>query len=264
MHPIERLRHVTRVARASGVEHGVLVQEAAVALAGMGADVPGMVLSCKRLVDRHSTAGPLWWLCARLLTADDLAEEAWECLRAIDDDTTPRSVVRHLPDDATVTVLGWPELLAQSLHRRGDLQVLVVDVGGDGYGFARQLQAAELDAVEVPDTGLAGAVLASDVVLLEAAAAGGGAVVATAGSRAAAAVAQHAGIPVWAVVGVGRALPVPMFDVLAARLAGDEPWEADVELVPADLIDGVLGPDGFAAQAEASTRADCPVAAELL
>ncbi len=242
----------------------MLVQEAAVALAGMGADEPGMVLSCKRLIDRHPSAGPLWWLCARLLTAEDLGDAAWECLRAIDDDPTPRAIVRALPDDATVTVLGWPELLAQSLHRRGDVRVLVLDVGGEGYGFARQLQTAEVDAIEVHDAGLAGAVLASDLVLLEASAASGTTVLATTGSRAAAAVAHHAGVRVWAVVGEGRALPAPLFDAMVGRLATDEPWEADVEVVPGDLVDAVIGPDGLLEAADAVTRVDCPVAPELL
>ena len=54
MHPIERLRYVARV---GGVDQGELVREASSALGGFGSDVGGLIVSCRRLLDRHPTAG---------------------------------------------------------------------------------------------------------------------------------------------------------------------------------------------------------------
>jgi hypothetical protein len=261
VHPIERLRYV---ARAGSVDAGELVREAAGALGGMGSDPTGLVLSCKRLVDRQPAAGPLWWLCARMLTAADPRAEGWRCVGELDDDPTARRLADDLPDEARVTVLGWPELVAEALPRRGDLEVLVVDAGGDGAAFARRLRGADVDAVEVPEGSAGGAAAASDVVVLEPTAMGAGRLLAPAGSLATAAVARYAGVPVWAVAGAGRGLPGPLWEALLARLDLDEPWDADVELVPLDLVDVVVGPGGRTTADRAAGRADCGVAPELL
>jgi hypothetical protein len=93
---------------------------------------------------------------------------------------------------------------------------------------------------------------------------GAGRLLAPAGSLAAAAVARQAGVPVWAVAGVGRALPGPLWEALVARLGLEAPWAADVDLVPLDLVDVVLGPGGRTTADRAVARADCGVAAELL
>jgi hypothetical protein len=253
MHPIERLRHV---ARAEGAGASLLVREAAGALAGFGADPPGMVTACRRLVDRHPAVGPMWWLAANVLAAGEPVAAAWRSADELDGDPTPAALAKELPDDATVVVLGWPELAADALRRRADLEVLVVDAAGEGSGLARRLRGAGVDAIDVPDAGLGSAVAESDLVLLEAGAIGHDGLVAVAGSRAAAAVAQHAGTPVWVVAGVGRALPDGLWDALVDRLAADasEPWDRIDEVVPLGLVDEVIG----------SRRATCPVAPELL
>jgi len=85
-----------------------------------------------------------------------------------------------------------------------------------------------------------------------------------AGSRAAAAVARHAGLPVWAVVGEGRLLPDRLWRSLRSRLdARGEPWDADEEVVPLSLIDVVAGSWGTGTVTDALARTDCPIAAEL-
>ncbi len=61
MHPIERLRYV---ARASGGDQRMLVRETAGALRGLGFDPAGLVVACRRIVERHPNSGPMWWLCA--------------------------------------------------------------------------------------------------------------------------------------------------------------------------------------------------------
>lgn len=261
VHPIERLRYV---ARGAAIEQRVLLREAASALGGLDGEEGSLVLSCKRLLDRQPTAGPLWWLCARLLCAGEIRPEAWRCADEIEQDPTPRHLIDLLPDDASVLVLGWPELVADALPARGDLEVLVVDAMGDGDAFVRRLTASDVDAQTVPEAGAGAAAAMSDVVLLEATASGPSGFLAVAGSRGAAAVARHAGVPVWVVIGTGRALPGRLWDALRARLDDESPWDADVELVPLDLADVVVGPTGSDTPEQVVRRADCPAAPELL
>lgn len=262
MHPIERLRYV---ARAEGASPSALVSEAAAALAGFGDDPVGMVTACRRLVDRHPSVGPLWWLAARVLTAGEMAE-AWRVVDDMAADQTARTLVAGLPQDASVVVLGWPEQVVDALPRRGDVEVLLVDGAGESSGLSSRLLSAGLDVIDVPDSGLGAAVVVADLVVLEASALGTDGVVAVSGSHAAAAVAHHAGTPVWAVAGVGRVLPAPLWDALLARLdrSGDEPWDRLDEVVPLDLVDVVAGPTGLEPAAQAALRSGCPVPPELL
>ena len=55
VHPIERLRYV---ARARGADAESLVRETAGALRGLGLDPSGLVVACRRIVERHPTSGP--------------------------------------------------------------------------------------------------------------------------------------------------------------------------------------------------------------
>lgn len=261
MHPIERLRYVARV---GGVDQGELVREAASALSGLSDDPGGLIMSCRRLLDRHPTAGALWYLCARMLTAGDPRAEAWFSTEQLEHDATPGHLARLLPDEATLTVVGYPELTALALPKRGDIEVLAVDASGDGAALARRLRGADVEAIDVPDAGVAAAVATSDVVVLEASCLGTNGFVSPTGSRAAAAVARHAGVPVWLVAGVGRALPARFWDAAVAKLGGDEPWDEAEELVPLDLVDRAVGPDGGRPGGELAARADCAPVPELL
>ena len=157
--------------------------------------------------------------------------------------------------------------MAAGLRPRGDIEVLVIDSAGDGSALVRRLESAGVDAVDVAESGLGAAATVADLVLIEATAAGPPGVVASAGSHAAAAVARHAEIPVWLAAGVGRVLPHRLWDALTTRLdeGDDEPWDRPDELVPSDLIDAVIGPDGLVTPAaEALAHSTCPVAPELL
>lgn len=263
MHPIERLRYV---ARASGADQALLVRETAAALAAFHDDPAGLVAACRRVIERHPTSGPLWWLCARVLTAPDGHAEAWAAVDELEADRTAVELAHALPDGATVCVVGWPEVTAEALLRRGDLSVLALDAAGEAAGLVRRLQRADVDAEDVPATGLAGAVAESAVVVVEAVALGPDAFVAVSGSLAAAAVARHLGVPVWAVAGVGRRLPGSMWQALAGRVEADrtEPWLRDEELVPLSLVDEVWGPSGATPPSEAMAGTDCPVAPELI
>jgi hypothetical protein len=263
MHPIERLRYV---ARASGADQSLLVRETAAALGAFADDPAGLVAACRRIIDRHPTSGPLWWLCARVLTSPDGARaEGWHVVDDIESDQTPSELAAALPEDSTACVIGWPEIAGEALPRRGDVEVLAVDSLGEGSGLVRRLGLSGIDAVDVPTSGLGAAVASSDVLLLEAVAMGPTGAVAVSGSLAAATVARYAEVPVWLVAGAGRLLPGRMWDALAGRHATRlaDPWDLDEEVVPLALVDQVCGPAGLELPAAAIGRTDCPVAPEL-
>ena len=262
MHPIERLRYV---ARASGAEAGLLVREAAGALAGFSSDPAALVTACRRMVDRHPASGPVWWLCARVLTAGNPGPEAWRAVDEIEADPTIGELTHALPEGATVCVLGWPERIGTVLARRGDVEVLVVDTLDEGSGFVRALQRADVDAVDVSLAGLGAAVVAADLLLLEAFAVSPSHLLGVAGSRAAASVARSAGVPVWVIAGTGRLLPTRMWDALTSRIERQgEPWELDEDIVPLELVDRLVGPAGPEPVTDGLRRTDCPIAPELL
>lgn len=252
------------VARASGEDPGMLAREAAAALAGCADDPRALVMACRRLVDRQPTSGPLWWLAARVVASPDPETEAWRSAEALRADGTPALVAASLPDDATLTVLGWPEQVTDALRRRGDARVLVVDSLGDGSPLVAALDRAGSEAVLVPESAIGPAVAGSSLVLLDASAVGPGGFLAVTGSHAAAAVAYTEQIPVWVVAGVGRVLPERLWGAMVAAVAEvSDPWDADWEVVPLGLATAVIGPDGPRPPAEALARADCPDAPEL-
>ena len=246
----------------------MLVRETAGALRGLGFDPAGLVVACRRIVERHPNSGPMWWLCASVLAAPDPYRCAYELADDLESDPTPDVLVDALPDNATICVVGWPDLIGDALLRRGDSTVLAIDSDDDGIGstsFVRRLQRADVDAEIVPATGLAAAVLASDVVVVEALAASESNLLATSGSRALASVAYCAEVPVWAVVGRGRCLPEPLFEAMGQRPTDlREPWEAPAEVVPLALTHWVARPGGVLATTDAVLTPECPMSYELL
>jgi len=260
MHPVERLRHV---ARATGYPQDVIVGETARALASYTSDPQGLVTACRRMVQRQPGSAPLVWLCARVLCAGDPRAEIRVAMDEFTADRTAIELAHALPEEATVVVLGWPETIGTALVRRGDVEVLVVDVHREGGGLVMQLVDADVDAVDVPLSGLGAAVVEADLVLLEAAAVAPPGLLAVSGSLAAAAVARHHEVPVWAVAGVGRLLPERMWAPVCERALPGDAWDADDEIVPLTLIDRIVGPTGPLPVADALRRTDCPVATEL-
>lgn len=206
------------------------------------------------------------WMASLVLTATDPLAAAKHAASLLDNDPTADDLAHAIEDDATICVLGWPDVVSAALARRGDLEVLAVDVFGEGTGLARRLRNADAVASVVPVEGMAAAVSHSDLVVLEAPAIGPSHCIAVAGSWPAAAVAQSAGVEVWLAGGVGRVLPRLQWDALAARASagGYEPWTGNEEFVPLSLVDVIVGPGGPAPVHEALSRADCPLAAELL
>ena len=202
--------------------------------------------------------------------ARDLAAE-------IEYDITPDHLYDALPDEATVCVVGWPDLVGDAVMRRGDVRVLAVDANDEGSSFVRRLQRADVDADVVPVAGMSAAVLAADVVLVEVLACGPSEVLAATGSRALASVAYCSEVPTWLVAGRGRRLPEALFAALLDRVADARaPWDAVAEPMPLALFTAVVGPSGVvsfddpagsdaqrAALRAAAFAAECPVAHEL-
>jgi hypothetical protein len=283
VHPIEWLR---AVARSGDVPQAELAGEAAAALAALADDPQGLLLACRRLLDRHPTAGALWWTCARLVSAADAASEARDVQRDLESDQVGLSLTLDLPDDACVAVPRWSALTSELAARRGDLRLLVVapDEGGPGGGrrggrdrsgrrggrlhdrWAVGPDSAWDDDLEddgdqdrvqvVAPSELGAAVADSDVVLVEAWAAGADRALVAPGALAAAAVGRQRATEVWLAVGVGRRLPQPLLGAVRRRVFGDGEavLGAGADLLERSLVDRVVEP----------LEIPCPVPPELL
>ncbi len=261
MHPIERLRYV---ARANDDRFSLIVRESAAALASFSDDPAALVTACRRLVDRQPHSAAIWWLAARVLASSDPESEAWDASGDIDADPTIAALIESVGVDASVVVLGWPEMIVPALMKRGDIRVFAVDTFDDGARLVSRLERSGNDAVLVDERGVGGAAAEASLVLLEAHGLGPTGFTAVPGSRAAAAVAKLAGVPVWGVAGVGRVLPGRLWDAYARRLDDEaDPWDADLELIPLNHLDAVVGPTGVVSPDDAVRRADCPITPEL-
>jgi hypothetical protein len=263
VHPIEHLRYV---ARARGADAGSLVADAASALGSLRSDRAELVVACRRIVERHPEVGPLWWMCAQLLTAADPGRLAWELADEIGDDATPRTLAAALPDEATIVTIGAPPVAAAALVRRGDVRVLCADSRHEASSLLRRLERHDVECEPVPSEALARACAAADVVLVEALAAARHRVLATIGAHVLAATARSVDTPVWLVAGIGTRLPAEYVDAICERLlAGTTPadWDLDVDDLPVGLVDRVVSVDGVADPA-AALGPTCPLAPELL
>ena len=182
----------------------------------------------------------------------------------LENDLTASHLVTLIPEEAMVVVLGWPEVTAPAIAKRGDLDVLVVDARGEGHSLVRRLERVGTDATLIDERGVGGAAATADLVLIEAIGLGESGITATAGSLAAAAVAAQAGKDVWCVAGVGRVLPGRLWQAYLDRVQDSaDPWDTDLDVVPAALFTSVVGPTGASTFDAAWRRADCPPAPEL-
>lgn len=261
VHPIERLRYV---ARARGADAESLVRETAGALRGLGLDMSGLVVACRRIVERHPTSGPLWWLSARMLTSADPLAAARAAVEEVESDPTVDELTAALPDGATVVTIGWPDLVGTAVARRGDVRVLAVDAGHQASSFVQRLERIDIESELVPTEAAALAVAAADLVLIEADALDGTHVLASTGSAVLAAAAGLHRTPVWCVAGCGRRLPAPMIAAIIDRVAqrAIDPWSPEVEALPTSLVAHVVGPHGR--RPATDVRAECEMAPELL
>jgi hypothetical protein len=229
----------------------------------------------------------LWWACARLLSSDDVGRAAGAVRRDLESDQVGLSLALDLPDEATVTVIGWSGMADELAGRRGDVRLLAVaddpaggrggsrgrpggarggfglgprGIGSGRHGFELDLDDDDPDADEslviVPASGLGAAVVASDIVLVDVWAAGSSGFVAAPGTLAAVATARQTGTTVWVTLGVGRRLPDPLFGALHRRACagGSDPWLAGVDSLDLAADDKLVEPLQIA----------CPCPPELL
>lgn len=235
------------------------------ALASLRADHANLVIACRRIVERHPEVGPLWWMCARLLTSDDPTSLAWEIADEIDDDPAVPALASAFDDDMTVLTVGWPATAGEAIMRRGNLRVWCADSGHEASGFMQRLERYDLDCEPVVTESLARAARAADVVLVEASAACPDRVISPLGSHVLAAVAHSVETPVWLVAGAGARLPVHYVDAIASHTVDlDDTWDGDLDELPISLVTHVASADGVNGDVNAGLAADCPFAPELL
>ncbi len=274
MHPIEHLRYL---ARAGHVDAPDLVLETASALSGLVLDPASVVVTTRRIVERHPLCGPLWWLCAHVVTASEPYEALRDCVDQVHDDRTAEHLAAEITEGAMVCVDGWSFDVAHALAIAGatsGIEVCVVDGDNGADHMIRVLERLEIPAHLVNASHGAIAAANADAVLLSAYATGSMSAWCTAGSLALASAAYCAEKPVLLSASVGARLP----DVLYAGIVKDldrqisqrrevRAWHREASEVPFGLCQAIVGSDGVhdvAALPPQGISAQCPPAVELL
>jgi hypothetical protein len=255
--PFERLRHLAR----SVDDERTLAAEAADCLAAFDDDPAGIVVACRRLLDHHPASPMLWWLCARVLAAPDPADAAWEAEGLVRDDRTPGRLagVLPFPPEHPVAVLGWPELTAEALDDRPDLEVLAVrGVGDDRWHRRLARSRASARPVDVAEAAAA----EPSHVLVEIVGANPSTVLVAAGTRSVLDDLSRPTTIVWFVAGVGRVLPARLFDAMLAKVG--DPERIGLELLDVQHADRVAGPTGLERPERVDRLVDAPITPELL
>jgi len=248
VHPIEHLRYLARAGYADAPE---LVSETASALRYLGSDPANLVLTCRRIVEKHPSCGPLWWMCAELLASLEPRETLRRCVDAVHADSTPAYLAEHLatrfPERAMVVVNGWSWELAVSLSQSFDVEVCVVDGDHGADHMVRVLERADIETHLVEAHRAAAAVGQADAVLVSGTFAAGENIWAPIGSAQLSAVAYCAGIDVIATTTVGTRLPRVFGDAILRMVDDDvrgESWHRDIEAVPLAVLTTIVGPCG--------------------
>ena len=265
MLPFERLRYLARWTDGDGVD---LVNEAADCLAAFEGDPAGLVVACRRLLFHHRASAPLWCLCARVLASADIGFEAWCAAEEFSHDATSMHLAKAFPfpSEGPIAVLGWPDLTSRALAERPDIEVLVVRDGDDAE-LSLRLRHAETNVRVITDIELQ----ASDSthLVVEAIASGGGKVLLPAVANELVSLVPSHDVPVWLVVGLGRAMPSRLFEALLRACGGadtniDQSFATKYTVADTDFAERIYGPNGHDSASGLSRRFDCPAAPELL
>ncbi len=259
MHPIEHLRYV---ARARGADPISLVRETAAALGGLIHEPAGIVLAVRRIVQRHPTAGSLWWLCSHVLGANDPFAAIRRCEDELEADKTIKTLRDLVPQDAVVCVVGWPTAVLHALAPRSDLKIFVVESNGDGDAAVDRLQRIDVDATLIQHENLSRVISQCDIVIIEALATGASDVLCSGGSHAVAALAYCEQKPVWLVTSCGTRLPESLWIGMLADVSADS--ESAVDVVPVSLVKQIISPNGVTQDVTTPFIAECPPTTELL
>lgn len=263
MHPIERLRYV---ARATHVPADVLARETAMALADFVGDDAGLLIACRRILDRQPTSGALVWLAAHVLGSPNQRKALWDAVDLLEDDRTAAALAYSLPDEAVVAAIGWNDGLSALARKRGDLSFVIVDTDGNAeYQIDRYIDEGQ-SIVTVDAEATAQALFDATHLLVTFDALGPENGMAPIGSFPAAAVARHLDVPVWGVASIGVALGDRMYRGLTRRWNEqntDPRYLRTLEEVPAVLVDQVVTTAGPVTPEKAVQAGGCPIVAEL-
>ncbi|MHB1987188.1 MAG: hypothetical protein ACYCSF_04260 [Acidimicrobiales bacterium] len=259
MHPIERLRFI---AQATGEPPQLIAEEAAWTLGELGAEDPAAVLTAsRRLVERHPTCGPLWWVCAHLVACGDPVGTARRLTAELESDPTADRLAGALKAAVTradiLCATSPAALLGQALTRRGGHTVRLVAGYQSLRRELRELGSLADDAtgyeVEEAEQALEGAA----VLLVEPCIAASSGLLVAPGTASVVELAGQASVDVWALVGAGRLLSDELAEA-ARHLAGPE-----LEAVAPQSFGRVLDGEGLGDVADGLGRTSCPPAAEL-
>jgi len=261
-HPIEHLRWLARVDSDSAAS---LASEVAYALGDLAEEEPtALLMASKRLLDRHPACGPLWWACARLVEPVEHPREVGRRAAAeLCSDPTPARLGRALRGSFTggevLVLTDQAELSLAAFEASRPYEVRLV---GERLGLGRSIRWLDLDAsIDVTGWGQEEgdeAVEGASLVVVEALAAGPTGVLAPAGTARLLRSAGRRGVPAWAVVGVGRALPAQLFAAAAERAGGT------ADELPAGEFASAVGPNGSGQPAAVFSAVSCPPGPELL
>lgn len=231
------------------MDDSLLAIEATAALMSFAHQPAALVAGCRRVLARQPLCGPLWWSCARILTAEDVWAVAQEVISQLEDDPT---------DAALEYALGGTEDPGRDEH------------GHDNYDNYDDLGFDDLDGT------------ATGPAVMRARAMGGGQVAVStwheirgergsppdqgsgmaSGSDTASRVGQS-----WLVIPVGAHLSDPMWDALRSNVersgdrAGRHPQDR-VQFRDLSEFSHFVGPYGLLPMV-ALEESDCPVAPEL-
>jgi hypothetical protein len=251
--PFERLRAAVRWS--SGLDESSLLAEAIQCLAGFDHDPAGLVMACRRLLVHHPRSARLWWMCARVATAIDPADTAWDSWDRLELDATPSRLAEVIgTPEGPVLTLGWDDTIEGLARLRPDLELVALRTGDDA-ALSLALRHSELGARVVDLIGAS--VLEPQVVLIPLEAAGAGAVLLAPDVARTFDELDGASAPLL-VAPLGTVLPE---DLLGAyrRTNADSVVEVDL-----DKFAGVVGPTGLQDARTFPSRRDAPPAPELL
>jgi hypothetical protein len=249
--PFESLRSL---ARRRGDDTS-LAPDAARALGMLDGDPAGLVVACRRVLGHHRSNGALWWVCAQLLSTDDIGGGARRSAGALEADRTGdrlRDVLGLQDEGERLGVIGWPNAVANALDERFDLEVVAVVDEDDRVAVRNASDRAELvEAYELADSGVRTVLLAPNAasptrMLVPA-------VVTDVLAEARAA-------ELWVVLPLGRLLPERLVQAVVDANRADE----DYVVIDYERVTRVIDFAAVDTVADLATRTDCPIPAELL
>jgi hypothetical protein len=241
-----------------------LVSETAQALFGLHMEPAGLVLAARRIVERHPTCAPLWWLCAQALSALDPFERLYELESEINKDATTDHLLVQLGDARVVCIVGWSPTALEALVQRGDCKALVLDSFGSADSAVNALERVEVEAESVSIEHAARAIDMCDMVVLDALGCGPDEFLMTSGSHGVAALAYVAQKPALVTARCGTRLPAELWESMKARnFDAQRPWRTEADVVPRELLRAVVGPTGTV-DASFSVAAECAPTTEML